>query len=217
MEARVADRGEHKRVPIAKIRPNGFNYNVQNEKTFTRLMESMRKFGYIEPVIVRQVKGGYEIINGEHRWRAAQMARMDEVPVINLGKMKDDDAKQLCIILNELGGKPDEVQLAKLLRDINVTVPVDDLLSVMPYSNNELDMYLKAMDFSFDNLPAQSVKTEAEEKEDMLRLKLGWEGDEAEKLIARLARIDEDPKKAVERCVEAYEVRATKAKKGGKK
>jgi hypothetical protein len=131
--------------------------------------------------------------------------------------MPDDKAKQLCIIFNELSGTPDEVRLSELLRDIHGTTSMDEMLETMPYSMNEMDMYINAMDFSFDNLPEHSNKTPEEEKadNDNPHLKLAWEGDEAKALSLKLTAIAADPKKAVELCVAHYEkaeaARAVKA------
>lgn len=218
MGSRIEQRGDYREVPVAKVKPNGWNYNVQNEATFTKLDRSMKKFGFIEPVIVRQVKGGFEIINGEHRWRAAKTDGLETLRVIDVGKMSDEDAKQLCVIFNELSGNPDEVRLAEVLRSINAKVPTDELLAVMPYSSSEMDMYLNAVDFSFDNLPTHSTKTPEEEAAERLAFKLGWEGDEATRMIERLAAIAEDPKEAVDIALSTHEAKqAAKKKRNGSK
>lgn len=197
-------KGKEERLPIDQVRPNPWNYNKQSDKEFTKLGNSMEKWGFIERPIVREVDGGYEIIAGEHRWHQCKQQGVDIFPAINLGKVSDKDAKQLCIILNELHGKPDEVRLSELLRDIHQDgVGVNELLETMPYGAQELNMYLEAMDFRFDNLPAGDGKTD-EEKAEELRLKLGWEGEEAKALIEKLAAIAHDPKKAVELAVEAF-------------
>ena len=45
------------------------------------LAASIREPGVVQPVVVRKLDGGYEIVAGERRWRAAGMAGLDEVPV----------------------------------------------------------------------------------------------------------------------------------------
>ena len=70
-------------VAIEKIRPNP----DQPRRDFTQdqldeLAASIREKGVIQPLIVRETANGYEIVAGERRWRAAQMAQLHELPVI---------------------------------------------------------------------------------------------------------------------------------------
>ena len=53
-----------------------------NEDTLGELADSIRKYGVIQPLLVYDMDTHYEIIAGERRWRAAQMAGLKEIPVI---------------------------------------------------------------------------------------------------------------------------------------
>jgi ParB family chromosome partitioning protein len=55
---------------------------VFDDEELKALAASVEKSGVLQPLLVRPVEGGYEIIAGERRWRAAQMARLHQVPVI---------------------------------------------------------------------------------------------------------------------------------------
>ena len=62
-------------VPIDQIRPNPRNpRTVFDEDALTELEHSLREFGLLQPVVVRQVDDGYELVMGERRWRAAERA-----------------------------------------------------------------------------------------------------------------------------------------------
>ncbi|MFN3262218.1 MAG: ParB/RepB/Spo0J family partition protein [Pikeienuella sp.] len=64
------------------------------------LAESIRRNGIIQPLIVRpRDEGGFEIVAGERRWRAAQSAGLHEVPVI-VRELTDDEVLQLAIVEN---------------------------------------------------------------------------------------------------------------------
>lgn len=63
------------------------------------LAESIREKGVIQPLIVRPVEGAYQIVAGERRWRAAQMARLHELPVI-IREMDDTEVLEIAIIEN---------------------------------------------------------------------------------------------------------------------
>ncbi len=70
-----------------------------DEETLTELAESLRARGVIQPVIVRPVPGGtYELIAGERRWRAAQLAGLETIPAI---VRPHDDAESLELALIE--------------------------------------------------------------------------------------------------------------------
>lgn len=217
-------KGEAKTIPIELIRPNDWNYNTQTEQTFAKLLNSIRRFGFVEPLIVRRVpkQEGYELINGEHRFNAARELRLAELPIIDLGELDDAQAKQLAIILNELGGSPDEVRLADLLREINVDVTAADMTAVLPYGQRELDMMLQSVDFSFANLSTQDSRSPADAAQEQppeegaptnpadehtlnrRRIVLSLEKEAGDKLAQRLAVLHSDPVIAVERALEAY-------------
>ncbi len=90
-------------VPIEKVQPNP----DQPRRTFTKeqldeLASSIKEKGIIQPLIVREKpgdKGSYEIVAGERRWRAAQMAMQHTVPVI-VRDFDDTEVLEVAIIEN---------------------------------------------------------------------------------------------------------------------
>ncbi|MEI9885564.1 MAG: ParB/RepB/Spo0J family partition protein [Rhizomicrobium sp.] len=97
-----AARATHK-LPVAFLRPNKF----QPRKRFAPedlndLAESVKEKGVLQPILVRPVKGeanAYEIVAGERRWRAAQMAKLHDVPVV-VREMGDSESLEIAIIEN---------------------------------------------------------------------------------------------------------------------
>jgi ParB family chromosome partitioning protein len=85
------------------LRPNKF----QPRKTFGQddlndLANSIREKGVIQPILVRSIAGepnAYEIVAGERRWRAAQIAKLHDVPVV-VREMSDGESLELAIIEN---------------------------------------------------------------------------------------------------------------------
>jgi ParB family chromosome partitioning protein len=70
-------------VDIDLLRPNKFQPRTQmDEARIEDLARSIRSNGIIQPIVARKVDGGYEIIAGERRWRAAQRAGLLKVPVV---------------------------------------------------------------------------------------------------------------------------------------
>ena len=71
-------------VPVDSIRPNPNQPRVHfDEDSLADLAKSIKEVGVLQPLLVRELsKGKYELIAGERRWRAAQRAKLTEVPVV---------------------------------------------------------------------------------------------------------------------------------------
>jgi ParB family chromosome partitioning protein len=70
-------------IPISEIQPNPMQPRTMfQHESLEQLAQSIRVNGIIQPLIVRKVGGGYEIVAGERRWRAARMAGMQTVPAV---------------------------------------------------------------------------------------------------------------------------------------
>jgi len=92
-----------RKVPIEFLKPNPRNPRRAFADTeLTELADSIRQHGVIQPIVVRPVKGTpdrYEIIAGERRWRAAQIAGLHDVPIVPVD-VSDSDALEIAIIEN---------------------------------------------------------------------------------------------------------------------
>ncbi|MFQ5951873.1 MAG: ParB/RepB/Spo0J family partition protein [Candidatus Omnitrophota bacterium] len=64
------------------------------------LLSSIREKGVIQPILVRPVDEGYELIAGERRWRAAQELQFDEIPAIIKNNVSDANCLEISIIEN---------------------------------------------------------------------------------------------------------------------
>ena len=103
-EAQHVDRPRAQRkVPIEFIKANPRNpRRTFSDAELKELSESIKQHGVIQPIVVRPVKGAqdrYEIIAGERRWRASQMAGLHEVPIVPVD-ISDSDALEFAIVEN---------------------------------------------------------------------------------------------------------------------
>jgi len=68
---------------VDSLKPNPFQpRKSMDEKAIEELALSIKEKGILQPILVRPKDGGFEIIAGERRWRAAQRAGLKKVPVI---------------------------------------------------------------------------------------------------------------------------------------
>lgn len=108
-------------VPVEKISPNP----EQPRRRFTEeqledLAASIREKGVIQPLIVRpnpRAEGEYEIVAGERRWRASQMAKLHELPVI-IREYDDTEALEVAIIENIQRADLNAIEEAAGYRDL---------------------------------------------------------------------------------------------------
>jgi len=94
------NRDRVQRVPLAKVRPSP----LQPRKEFApealqELADSIREQGIVQPLIVRERGGFFELIAGERRWRASQLVNLPEVPVI-VREADDRSVLELALIEN---------------------------------------------------------------------------------------------------------------------
>jgi ParB family chromosome partitioning protein len=94
---------EHRNVPLASLKPGRFNPRRNfAEAQLEELAGSIRERGLVQPLVVRPSSvdaESFEIVAGERRWRAAQLAALHEVPVI-VRTLSDQEAVEIAIIEN---------------------------------------------------------------------------------------------------------------------
>src|SRR3981189_1266050 len=92
-----------RKVPIEFIKPNPRHPRCNfSDAELGELVGWVTQHGRIQPIVVRPVKGAqdrYEIIAGERRWRASQIAGLHEVPIVPVDA-SDSDALEIMIIEN---------------------------------------------------------------------------------------------------------------------
>lgn len=88
-------------LSLDEIEPNRDQPRKEfQQEALEELAESIRKHGLLQPLLVRPIfSGGYQIVAGERRWRAARMANLKEVPAV-VRELSDSEVMQLALIEN---------------------------------------------------------------------------------------------------------------------
>jgi ParB family chromosome partitioning protein len=85
---------------IEELRPNRYQPRKNfNDGTQKQLVASIKSTGIIQPIVVRKIDNGYEIIAGERRWRAAQASGLKDVPIV-IREATDMQAAEMSLIEN---------------------------------------------------------------------------------------------------------------------
>jgi ParB family chromosome partitioning protein len=87
-------------IAVADIRPHPDQPRRHfDEEKLDELAQSIAERGVLQPIVVRRIGGGYQIVAGERRWRAAQRARLHEVPAL-IRDLNDTETLEIAIIEN---------------------------------------------------------------------------------------------------------------------
>jgi len=165
------------RIPTERLFPNPWNVNEMSPEMFQKELASIAEFGFVVPLLVRThpwEPDAYQIIDGEHRWRAGKELGMISFPV-SIIEVDDDTAQQLSIVLNETRGSANQLKLASLVRSLAARTDPEKLQRVMPFSRERFDEMLGRLDESridFDALKQkrQSMNSEGGWVERVFRL-----------------------------------------------
>ena len=101
MQNESEDHNDTITLKISKIEPNKNQPRREFEpEALNELSESIAQHGVLQPLVVRPIfGGGYEIVAGERRFRAARMAGLNEVPVV-VRELTDSEAMELALVEN---------------------------------------------------------------------------------------------------------------------
>src|SRR4051812_42247510 len=148
---------ELRRLPVELISPNPRQPRQSfGDEALLALAESVRERGLIQPVLVRPRAGGtYELIAGERRWRAAQLAGLETVPAV-VRDHEDRESLELALIENKAREDLNPVEEARacalLVEELGLTredvgrrvgrsrVAVSNLLRLLDLPDEALEM-----------------------------------------------------------------------------
>lgn len=87
-------------ISINDIEPNKYQPRKHfNDESLMELSESIKEHGVIQPIIVKKIDYGYQIVAGERRWRAAKLAGLKEIPVI-IKDFNEQEIMEIALIEN---------------------------------------------------------------------------------------------------------------------
>jgi len=103
-------------ISIARIKPNQYQPRSHfDQDEMNTLAESIRRDGVLMPILIRPQGDGYELIAGERRWRASQLAKLKDIPAV-VRDVDDLQALELAIVENEQRDDLTSVESARAYR-----------------------------------------------------------------------------------------------------
>ena len=96
----MLENGQMATLNMKDVLPNRFQPRIHfNEIKLNELAESIRKYGLIQPIVVRQIGSKYEIIAGERRFKASILANKETIPAIVV-TLSDRDSEEIALLEN---------------------------------------------------------------------------------------------------------------------
>jgi len=124
--ANEVENGNFKELPVDLIQRGKYQPRIDmNQEALEDLANSIKAQGIVQPIVIRPISDGrYEIIAGERRWRATQLAGLETIPAI-IRDVPDEDAVAMALIENiqreELNPMEEAVALQRLIEEFELT------------------------------------------------------------------------------------------------
>jgi ParB/RepB/Spo0J family partition protein len=133
---------ELKYLPVEKLVANSWNPQEMKEPELARLIEEFRDIGCIVPLSVKPMPDGtYRIIGGEHRWKAAQVVGLQEVPCLLLDSepWADEDLQQFVTVrLNIIQGKLNPEKFIKMYNNLTDKYGVEAMQKLLGFTDSHV-------------------------------------------------------------------------------
>lgn len=153
-------------VRLDECEPNPWNPNRMDAFTYSKVIDSLLTYGFIDPLTVRPnpLVGGkpWQIIDGENRWRGGLDLGIETCPAFNLGEVDDARAMKLTIVLNELRGQFDPREMSKLLGKLLEAEDPLTLAKSLPFTDAALQGMIGLSDLDLGKTSVGKALAEGE-------------------------------------------------------
>lgn len=139
-------------IPIEDIMPNRFQPRISfDQKALEDLAKSIKQHGIIQPLVVRKLGDKYEIIAGERRYKASQLAGLIKVPAI-VSEMTDQESAEVALVENVQRQDLSAIEEARSYKNIldNGEMTQDELAKKMGLSQSSVANKLRLLNLSDD-------------------------------------------------------------------
>lgn len=148
-------------VDVDLLMPNEYNPNQMTPEQFQVLVDDIKENGFVAQPIV--INNHNEIINGEHRWKAAKLLGYEHVPIVRFNPVDEDHQKILTIGWNTKHGEFNPTKLAQIILDLNQRHTLEELSSKLGFSQEQLSDKLAISGVTQEFM--DNIKKQAEERQ----------------------------------------------------
>lgn len=161
------------------------------EKRFGVLKENIKENGIVHPLLVREIKDGYEIIDGEHRYIVALELKIKKLPCVVVD-FDDVDTKLQTVNMNGIKGKFDLDKLEIILAELEDKYSFEQVLN-MTAVEREVEIEIKD-DEVIENIGDEETPVEKEQKkeEEKEKIVVSFSDQEHKLFIRAVAKTEKD-------------------------
>jgi len=150
-------------VALESIEPNEWNPNEMTEAEFSMLVDNITRLGFADPLLLVEDGNRYRIIDGEHRYRAALLLGMEQVPAVIID-LSEKDQRMQTVRLNNIKGEWDPIKFNNLVSDMlkKHELSIEDAAYELGFADpSEFHLLRELMR---DSLPNKKAKKEFDKK-----------------------------------------------------
>lgn len=155
---------------IDEVKPNKYNPNKIPEDKYKTLLNNIKEFGYIQPILIDN-KG--VIIDGFHRWKAMKETGHKQIKCVEFenGKSIKKYKKLLTLAMNNIRGENEQDKFEDLIKDLGFSLDYEDIEKFTGFDVNFIsDIIHRPEEIEYDKLPDVDIQGEVENKGDYLIL-----------------------------------------------
>jgi len=132
-------------VNIDDVMPNSFNPNKMSDFIYEKMKATIKEKGLFGSIIVRRYFGRYQILDGEHRWKACKELGWEQIPVeCSINEVSDSDTKFWTLYFNNTKGKDDIEKVAQIFETLE-----QGQSQLLPYTEDEIRNTKELFKFDF--------------------------------------------------------------------
>ena len=126
------------KVDLGQLMKAEWNYKTENSEKSKKLTANLKRNGQVENILIRELNGKYEVVNGNHRLDGFREAGIVEPMCYNLGKISDKAAQRIAVETNETRFESDPLKLAEIISGLTKEFGLLDIEQTTPFLENEL-------------------------------------------------------------------------------
>lgn len=130
----------YKTIPLASLVMAPWNYKTDDDHLQSKLVANIKKNGQVENLLVRSLKDGkFEVVNGNHRFKALRELGYKKVLVCDLSPMSEEEAKRIALETNETRFESDPLMLAQLVNSVGDSFA--DFTETAPFTDEQFENF----------------------------------------------------------------------------
>ncbi len=138
-------------IDIDRLVKADWNYKDDDQTRLEKLVANLKRNGQVENIIVRELETGFfEVVNGNHRYDAMVSLGVNRVWCFNLGRVSLAAAQRIAVETNETKFDSNQLRLAEVIREIQQEFPLEELVSTLPFSEQDIEAMNRLHEFPWD-------------------------------------------------------------------